>query len=273
MRFSQRIGVTQVDTVLQVQGMNDDLRNSLWNVLDIFIWRKKNFVMAQYGEAGIQDFSSRLWFNYFKKPIDSRPNYGSDVLEQIRDYYFGVEWYEVYDFLEYVLSSRRDPKLISGMNNVLDRELSGYRFIESAFVPVTDEVEIEAVQKAISEGPFSGIHGHLKTALEHLSRRENPDYRNSIKESISAVESMAREVTDNPKATLGDALLLLEKQGQLHFALKKAFSAFYGYTSDEDGIRHAMLEEPDISISDAKFFLVSCSSFINFLKVKLPSEV
>ncbi len=271
MKFSQRIGINPVDTVLQVQGMNADLRNSLWNILDILIWKTNEFVMSQHGEGGIQDFSARLWFQYYKEPIDSRPDYGPDILEQIRGSYFSADWYEVYDFLEYVISIRKCPKLITGINKILERELSGYRYIESAFVPVTDEVEIEAVQKAVSEGPFSGVHSHLKTALEHLSRRENPDYRNSIKESISAVESMAREVTENPKATLGDALTLLEKRKQLHPALKKAFSAFYGYTSDEEGIRHAMLDEPDITISDAKFFLVACSSFINFLKVKLPS--
>jgi len=42
----------------------------------------------------------------------------------------------------------------------------------------------------------------------------------------------------------------------------------YGYTSDEDGIRHAMLEEPDVGFEDAKFMLVACSAFINYLKVK-----
>jgi hypothetical protein len=201
--------------------------------------------------------------------MDSRPDRPFEILKDIRSYYFESDWYEVYDFLEYVLISERNNKLIERINHILERELSGYRFIESAFVPVTDEVEVDAVQKALTEGPFSGVHAHLKKAMEHLSRRENPDYRNSIKESISAVESMAREVTGNPKATLGDALSMLEKNNHLHPALKKGFSAIYGYTSDEGGIRHAMLDEPTITVTDAKFFLVSCSTFINYLKANL----
>ena len=80
---------------------------------------------------------------------------------------------------------------------------------------------------------------------------------------------MAREVTSNPKATLGDALTMLEKNGHLHPALKKGFSAIYGYTNDEGGIRHAMLDEPNITVTDAKFFLVSCSTFINYLKANI----
>lgn len=49
-----------------------------------------------------------------------------------------------------------------------------------------------------------------------------------------------------------------------------AFAALYGYTSDSGGIRHSLLED-DISVSfeDAKFMLVSCSAFINYLKIKI----
>ena len=273
MRFSDRIGITQDNNVLQTQGMSDELRNSLWNVLDLFIWGKRSFLLSMYDSSGdnIQNFSYGLWFRYFKQPLDSRPGRDDDILKAIRDYFFESEWYYVYNFLEYVLSSRNDTALIDGINEILEIELSGYKFIEGYFVPITDDIEIESIQKAITEGPFSGVHEHLKTSLEHLSRREDPDYRNSIKESISAVESMVREITQIPKATLGDALSTLEKKGQLHSALKKAFSAFYGYTSDEGGIRHAMLEKPDITISDAKFFLVTCSSFINYLKSKYPN--
>jgi len=80
---------------------------------------------------------------------------------------------------------------------------------------------------------------------------------------------MARVVVENPKATLGDALRVLEKRGTLHPALKDGFGKLYGYTSDEQGIRHAMLDEPSISAADAKFFLLSCTSFANYLKAQL----
>jgi hypothetical protein len=80
---------------------------------------------------------------------------------------------------------------------------------------------------------------------------------------------MARIVSGSDKATLGDALKIIEKGGKLRPALKEAFLKLYGYTSDADGIRHAMLEEPDLAASDARYFLVSCSSFVNYLKSQL----
>ena len=43
----------------------------------------------------------------------------------------------------------------------------------------------------------------------------------------------------------------------------------YGYTSDEGGIRHAMLDEPNLTSADARYFLLSCTSFVNYLKAQL----
>lgn len=49
--------------------------------------------------------------------------------------------------------------------------------------------------------------------------------------------------------------------------MKKAFSSLYGYTSDDAGIRHALTDnDRNVDFHEAKFMLVTCSSFINFLK-------
>ncbi len=70
------------------------------------------------------------------------------------------------------------------------------------------------------------------------------------------------------RATLTRALRKLEDRVSLHAALKDAFGKLYGYTSDADGIRHALLDESDLGFEDAKFMLVSCASFVNYLKIK-----
>ena len=115
------------------------------------------------------------------------------------------------------------------------------------------------------ETPLKPVRVHLEKSLELLSDRKSPDYRNSIKESISAVEAICRLITKDKKATLGQALKEVETKVGLHGALKNAFSNLYGYTSSADGIRHALLDEPKLSFEDAKFMLVSCSAFINYL--------
>ena len=39
---------------------------------------------------------------------------------------------------------------------------------------------------------------------------------------------------------------------------------------DSNGIRHAMLEEPELTPADARYFLLSCTSFVNYLKAQIP---
>lgn len=112
------------------------------------------------------------------------------------------------------------------------------------------------------------MHTHLDRALAMLANRKDPDYRNSIKETISAVESIACIIANKPKAELGEALKEIEKKHALHGALKASFSSLYGYTSDASGIRHKLLDEPSLDQSDAKFMLVSCSAFVSYLIAK-----
>jgi hypothetical protein len=275
--FSQRKGIKPVVEVTQVGTMSDELRNSLWNALDAAFWSADGFVYGSHGGYGdIEDFSRVLWAYYFKKPVDSRPGYGRpnrgrQILDEIRAYFFGCEWNEVYDLLEFLVRifSKAKPRLADNLNQVLARELAGYKFIDGTLADITDPQESEMLAEALADSRFAPVAAHLERALHLLADRKQPDYRNSIKESISAVEAMARIVSQNSKATLGEALKILEKNGHLHPALKDGFSKLYGYTNDDDGIRHAMLEEPNLDQSDAKYFLLSCTSFINYLKANL----
>lgn len=269
--FSERKGLRPVADVIQTNGMNDSLRNSLWNVLDVALWSTKGFQYSQYGKPEMDSFSEGLWFHFFKMPIDTRPQYSQDKLKQIRKYFYECQWNEVYDFIEFLLHNQSDsrPHLAEFFNLVLERESSGYRIVAGHVIDITSEQEMQMLDEAIRDTRFAGVSAHLNRALELLADREHPDYRNSIKESISAVESMARIVAENPKATLPDALKVLERKARLHTALKEGFVKLYGYASDENGIRHAMLDEPNIGAADARFFLLSCTSFSNYLKAQL----
>ena len=59
----------------------------------------------------------------------------------------------------------------------------------------------------------------------------------------------------------------LEKDGGvvIHGAMKTAFEKLSGYTSDSDGIRHGGIDFTNAPAEDAKYMLVSCSAFINYL--------
>jgi DNA-binding transcriptional ArsR family regulator len=155
-------------------------------------------------------------------------------------------------------------------NDVFEYEFVGYRFVDDKIVAITDKNEIEAIEKAIIENPYEKCREHLSKALGFLSDRNNKDYSNSIKESISAVESICQIIV-NDQATLGKALKQLEENGIIiDKALKEAFEKMYGYTSNAGNIRHANVfstEKP--AFEDAKYMLVACSAFVNYLVAKI----
>ena len=127
------------------------------------------------------------------------------------------------------------------VNGFLESENAAYRFVDSEVIEITDKQEIAAIEDAISSN-IRSISEHSRRALELLSDRKSPDYRNSIKESISAVEAAARLSASKDKATLGDCIKAIDDKHGLHPALKEAFLKLYGFTSDSGGIRHAMTE-------------------------------
>ena len=156
------------------------------------------------------------------------------------------------------------------LNSDFERLHFAYRIVEDKIVEICSNEEIVTIEKALSDSP-ANIREHLNKALQHYAKRPEGDYRNSIKESISAVEAWCREKTG--ESTLGPALSKLEKKGvTLHPMLKQAFDKLYFYTNDkETGIRHALMDETGTympNAEEAMFMLVSCSAFINYLNVK-----
>jgi hypothetical protein len=267
MNFSERNGLKPSPTQLMPGQMPQQLRASLWNTLHIALWDTDGFMYSRSGMGTIDEFSKALWFQHFKLPFSKIPGTSANILKTLEQHFFGCSWNEVYDFLEATMSISKGSRLQLLLNVVLERELAAYRIVDGRFVQITSETELAALTEALSaRDRFAPTVLHLQRALELLSDRSNPDFRNSIKESVSAVEACARTLTGRENATLGDALKLLEKDHGLHKALKDGFSKLYGYTSDEHGIRHAMHEEPSLGIAEAKFFLLSCTSFINYLK-------
>jgi len=273
-RFSERIGLTPPKTIIQKDSMSDDLRNSLWNLLVIYFWEP--FENKRSDDAA--RLLRSLWIAYFKKPLDEMPPWPYSK-DQVKDYVSRAPWNYVYELIEFVVNKYKDEKkradFVNDCNWILSEELSAYRFVANELVPVTADEEIASIEQAISHtGKLEAVSAHTRAALALLADKNSSDklshYRNSIKESISAVEALCRLIVGKPGATLGKALDEIEKNGKIDLPqpLKDSYDKLYGFTSGPNGIRHAMMDKPDLDADDAKFMLVSCSSFVNYLIAK-----
>lgn len=271
MLFSQREGIKPGKSIIQINSMDDDLRFGLWNALTLCYW---DYMEEYYDYDDDEAFVKKIWIYHFKKPLDTLPDLWLGVQGSIKKQYNDYKWYEIYDFIEYVannhFSNSNNKKFIKLCNSFLESELSAYRFVGGKITPITSQEEISEIEEALNiSKPFEAVSVHINRALALFSDKKSPDYRNSIKESISAVEAICKLITKKKKPQLGQALNMLENEVGLHPALKKAFSNLYGYTSDAKGIRHALLEEAELYSEDAKFMLISCSAFVNCLVSKI----
>ena len=285
--FSQRHGYSPAELPLQLESMNDNLRVRLWNALS----KALEFFMTNNSDVGLytRQFLCREIFDAFlKEETDDKCHRGLTIydLEEIKNWYFEeAEWFHVYDFIEFMWQRLELLKDIGtydrsslkkvfenfnfGINRVLEEEYAGYRLINGQITPVTSETELQSIANALESAErerFYTAREHLKKALSLFSDREAPDYENSIKEAISALEALAREFTGRDNATLGEAIPGLGKRLKLHPALVEAIKKLYGYASDESGIRHSKKEgRPSPTQADARLILVLASALANYL--------
>jgi hypothetical protein len=271
MSFSERMGITQPKKI-QTDSLDMELRNSLWNVCYGWCFFTDEYGLVLAGKQYLHLVASKLYQNHYKLPVDDLlPFHSSDFVKDQRARFRTAAWHDVLEIVEFLRTlfhngSTGQQDFDGAINEVLEREKSAYRFVAGKLASITNEVEMQELEQAARHGDrFATVAVHVRTALELYSKKTQPDYRNSIKESISAVESAAKIITGQPKATLGDAVKVIDKKHSLHESFKSGISKLYGYTSDEGGIRHSLTEATNIDETDALYMLVSCSAFANYL--------
>ena len=265
---------------IQRESIDKELRNRLWSAIQLEIWDKwetHHLGYTSQSSQWVEKLVDRIWLHYWKEPLDTVPvfkgaSYGKSSYDIIRDFFFEAEWWVVYDFIEFLIKASPvavwADRLKETVNRFLEDENAAYRIVGNEIVEITDEQEIEAVESTLDHATKS-VREHLSRSLELLSDHKNPDYRNSIKESILAVESACKSIAALPKATLGDCIKVLKTRGSIHPAFEQALLKLYGYANDEGGIRHALTEESVTpTYADAKFMLVAVSAFTSFLWTK-----
>lgn len=224
-----------------------------------------------------------IWTNFLNLRKSEWSTYKCTISKFIKDE--RNEWFKKLDLIEicirYLYSyykSIKDPRIsiptdifVGELNRNFRRLNFAYRIVNNEIVEITAEEEIKEIETALNTSK-NNIRTHLNNALELYSKRPVADYRNSIKESISAVEVFCREKTG--KDTLGKSLNELESSGiVIHKLLKSAFDKLYNYTNQPDtGVRHALMDDDGGYVpqsEEALFMLVSCSAFINYLNKKI----
>jgi hypothetical protein len=273
--FAERLGKRAVRSLMQRDDLDSETRIELWNVFVILRDIFERVDTETFGADSTEsDVLMAVWSWELKKPRDEIGS-ESAVWGEIKSRVLTGEWFDVLDIAEevvkyldkYKTSATKSFATVTAeaFNNRFERFLVAYRFVGFEVTPIDSAAEADAVTNAqLDAAAFAGVRHSLDRSISLLSDRQNPDYANSIKESISAVESIVRTITH--ESTLGVGLTRLEAAGlAIHPALKSAWSKMYGWTSDADGIRHAGLQGANVDQALAKYVLVVSSAFVSYL--------
>lgn len=267
--FSERYGYLNPREVIIREEITEPILNSILNWLEVFYTQNA----LKFQDFNRDKIEKHIWMFFMNKRADLFYSSG----EFIKKYWLDtdVAWYKKLDLIEMLCTytSIISPKadlFIEFLNEEFERHNFAYRVVNNRIVEITSTNEIEAIDKALTTS-VDGVKTHLQTALKLMSASQGkPDYRNSIKESISAVECLCREITGT--STLDDALkCLIKKDIIINPQMKQGFEKLYYYTSDKrTGIRHALMDDENAPTSaEATYMLITCSAFINYVNAKM----
>lgn len=270
--FKQAEGLEPLPSQLAHSELSPRLRSFLWMVLHAYL-------DYAFGNP-YQDSSKRLadafraeHFVRRSEPVDEFEWTTWKIMPLAKGIILDTSYEEVYDFLQFILRSlpRGDPRdnMTEDIKHALEKGCAGLILIEDGptFVPISNEHERAAVAEAhvaLREAEMSGASSHMRKAAEALSAGKAAD---AIRESIHAVEAVARRIDPGANLTLAPALKALRNSSAIHPAMEEAFRKLYGYTNDSEGIRHPLVgkDTPTADMTDAMFMHGACAAFISYL--------
>ena len=271
--FSQAQGYENLPRPLKFEELPKDARTRIWNVFYSFMTATSVY-HEDFGQSDLGDDWGKILYetqvDFDIVPLDKVSYDLDDNLDSIRKSINESTFNKVFDLIQFVLRHASCPTgFFVEMGDAFVSCRLAYTIDEGpppTIIPSVTPIEGKTIIKAMETLRKAGLGGsaeHLRKASECINGQ---DWAGSVRESIHAVESVARQL-DPKSSTLGQALASLERSSGLHHGLKKSFSSLYGYTSNEQGIRHALFDQDsaNVGMDEAVFMLGACASFCSYL--------
>ncbi|HXH15656.1 MAG TPA: hypothetical protein VNJ10_05945 [Sphingomonas sp.] len=267
--FGQRQGLEAMPSQLALGTLSPQLKALLWDAIHKSFMdhvKNKTHSTIKYLLSPWTTLVREYWVRRLFRNVDEVGDWRWSF-QVVKTIMTSDSHLTVFNFVQFLLERDDIPNGLSGAIQIaLHESRAAYRVIDRLMVPVASDEQAHAVQIAlatVATSPAKGAATHLRNAAGYLTQGRWSD---SVRESISAVEGIAKSI--EPTAdTLGPALAKLKTSISLNPTLASAFGKLYGYSSDEKGIRHALVfdGQPNVTERDALFMFGSCASFVAFL--------
>ncbi len=266
--FGQRMGTESLPSQLKLNEISQELSSLLWAITHDSI---KKYCEYGYGSSYVKEPWRTILRSYFvlrmHGDLDDFSEESEWMLEFSKNQVYRMSYIKTWNFIDFVISSNQCPKdYYNEITMALERTQAAYRVTEKQIVPVGSDENAKAILDAFKitdEHSAKGPSKHLRLAARELTEGK---WASSVRESIHAIESAAKILEPNAN-TLGPALSKLEERCIISSTQRKAFGALYGYSSDTEGVRHALTfnDVANVTERDAMFMFGACAAFASYL--------
>ena len=235
-RFSKRMGLDNI-AAAQITVRNDAPPGL------------RDFLIAVAYDAGLSPRSLRPLVCRILRVAPDPGNWSEwpNIAYEVSQLVGSCPWYNVYDIIESIydkLSKSQQLALYDETMSAADffaTEINAFFMQNGIGWQLTDgqiqirgpEVFEEVTRKAIElldSSARATARNEIREALGDLSRRPEPDKTGAVQHALTALECIARDVSGDPKSTLGD--ILRNHPDLLPRPLASAIEKVWGYASE-----------------------------------------
>ncbi len=289
--FSHRYGYNPQDSPILEDAPEWLRRRYKKGILDewTYIDGDSRYTNPERRPLGVKDLIEDIAILLEQKTDDSFFDswYCNDVLESL---IVTCEWYQFYDIVELV--GRKIGKIVvASLDIIYDYEQYNFAVYRLKLNQLFQESDV---------GWHLDIHGKLQrsrpkqlmdriqageqelqdfeAAAEHYRKADRflsvmpLDPENSIKEIVSAIESIGRTLYPSAQ-TLGEVIKKLRNESEVSPQLLTVMEKFYAYASSEPAVRHGSPNASRVSINDAELCLHIGIAIIRYLRTLKPDDL
>ena len=278
--FEQRFGLSS--PVIITNDFPESARIGLNYIIDDLL--EKNFLHKEY------DYHNRYQhINCEIGRLCRNINIVSDA--QIHPLLYQMEWVKVYELIErlylklesvnkYDINGNFEYEITSigevqdyftkEIKNLMIEEKHGYDFNQCIFMRkgyIQTTKSINKVMPVLAEPKLTKTRIHYMKAIEYFYSMKNPDYENTIKESVCALEASLIALF-SPEIAKNFDIAIRKLEGidtmQAPAPIIESIIKIYGYRNSGSGVAHATDKGLKVSEKEAELIMALTASYITY---------
>lgn len=244
-----------------------------WTAVARELRRATRDTVADYDKSNVRDIEeARLYVEERLKTLPWQKRFDFCEIIYLKLAYVPDEYFFHYQ--------NQTPFTLSDAQTYLEKEIQqlfideffAYEFIKGSVIRKGRKHTVETADRAqyvMSDKRLQSARMHYSKALNFFRDRRQPDYANTVKEAVCAVESAGKDLFPQAKAsTLGELINWLKNKKNniaIPSALTNTFTSVYALRNSAEGVAHGSANGGEITAAIAEYILSLSASTIIYL--------